>query len=212
MIAGSTERVKSRRFRTVRVVVSSLSTVARSMGRSPLHHAQARAGLVVDIAQGVWQHSTRNREGTQSRGETAMEIGPLTLESHPKQEDVQFLEDRLHEYNDAQTGITDGQLLALFIRAAQHTIQAGLAGWTWGGCCYIRYLWVHADLRGQGYGTRLMQAAEQEAAARGCHQVLLDTHSFQAPAFYQHLGYEVFAVLDEYPRHHQNYYLRKRLP
>src|SRR5262245_26998921 len=95
---------------------------------------------------------------------------------------------------------------------AQHTIQAGLAGWTWGGCCYIRYLWVHADLRGQGYGTRLMQAAEQEAAARGCHQVLLDTHSFQAPAFYQHLGYEVFAVLDEYPRHHQNYYLRKRLP
>src|SRR5262245_66130 len=36
MIVGSTERVKSRRFRTVRVVVSSLSTVARSMERSPL--------------------------------------------------------------------------------------------------------------------------------------------------------------------------------
>jgi GNAT superfamily N-acetyltransferase len=141
-----------------------------------------------------------------------MDSDPLTVESHPMPADVQFLEDRLHEYNDAQTGITDGQLLALFIRDAQHTIQAGLAGWTWGGCCYIRYLWVHADLRGQGYGTHLMQAAEQEAAARGCHQVLLDTHSFQAPAFYQHLGYEVFAVIDEYPRHHQNCYLRKRLP
>ena len=141
-----------------------------------------------------------------------MEIGPLSVETHPTPADVQFLEDRLHEYNDAQTGITDGQLLALFIRDEQHTIQAGLAGWTWGGCCYIRYLWVHADLRGQGYGTHLMQAAGQEAAARGCHQVLLDTHSFQALAFYQRLGYEVFAVLDEYPRHHQNYYLRKRLP
>ena len=139
-----------------------------------------------------------------------MDIGPLTVESHPKQEDVACLDDRLYEYNDAQTGITDGQLLALFMRDAQHTRQAGLAGWTWGGCCYIRSLWVHADCRGQGYGTHLMQAAEQEAATRGCHQVLLDTHSFQAPALYQKLGYEVFAVLDDYPRHHRNYYLRKR--
>jgi len=140
-----------------------------------------------------------------------MDIGPLPMETHPTPADVQFLEDRLHEYNEAQTGITDGQVLALCIRDAQHAIQAGLAGWTWGGCCDIRSLWVHEACRGQGYGTHLMQAAEREAAARGCHHVLLDTHSFQAPAFYQHLGYEVFAVLDEYPRHHRNYYLRKRL-
>src|SRR5215510_6481602 len=157
MISESTERVKSRRFRTVRVVVSSLSTVARSMGLSPLYRSQARASLAVDTAQRVWQHSTRNRDKAQSRGGTsAMEIDPLTVETHPTSADVQFLEDRLHEYNDAQTGITDGQSLALFIRDDQHAIQAGLAGWTWGGCCYIRYLWVHADLRGQGYGTRLM--------------------------------------------------------
>src|SRR5438128_10595770 len=71
MVVGATERVKSRRFRTVRVVVSSVSTVARSMGASPLHHAQARAGLAVDTAQRVWQHSTRKREGAQSRGGTS---------------------------------------------------------------------------------------------------------------------------------------------
>src|SRR6266581_359487 len=127
-ISGSTERVKSRRFRTVRVVVSSLSTVARSMGASPLHHSQARAGLAVDTAQRVWQHSTRKREGAQSRGGTStMDIGPLTVETHPTPADVQFLEDRLHEYNDTQTEITDGQLLALFVRDAQHIIRAGLA-------------------------------------------------------------------------------------
>ena len=39
-----------------------------------------------------------------------MAIGPLTVETHPRQEDVQFLEDRLHDYNEAQTGITDGHL------------------------------------------------------------------------------------------------------
>src|SRR3989475_12209798 len=68
MISGSTGRVRSRRFRTVRVVVSSLSTVARSMGRSPLHRFQARTRLAVDIAQGVWQHRTCNSEGGQSQG------------------------------------------------------------------------------------------------------------------------------------------------
>src|SRR5690348_1000317 len=99
MISGATERVRSRRFRTVRVVVSSLSTVARSIGTSPLHRSQASAGLIVDTAQEVWQHSTRNRERAQSRGGTVMEIGPLTVESHPTPQDVKFLDARLYEYN-----------------------------------------------------------------------------------------------------------------
>jgi ribosomal protein S18 acetylase RimI-like enzyme len=70
---------------------------------------------------------------------------------------------------------------------------------------------VHEDLRGRGYGTQLIEAAEQEASAQGGYQVLLDTHSFQAPEFYQKLGYEVFGVLDGYPRHHRHYDLRKHL-
>ena len=140
-----------------------------------------------------------------------MDIDRLVVETEPNAQDVQFLEDRLHEYNDAQTGITDGKWLAIFIRDDMGVIQAGISGWTWGGCCYIRYLWVHDDLRSQGYGTKLMQATEQEASTRGCHQILFDTHSFQAPEFYQRLGYEVFGVLDDYPLHHKNYYLRKRL-
>jgi hypothetical protein len=44
-----------------------------------------------------------------------MTIGPLTVETHPTPADVQFLEDRLHEYNDAQTGIA--QFIAVCRRA-----------------------------------------------------------------------------------------------
>jgi len=121
------------------------------------------------------------------------------------------LEDRLHEYNDAKTGMMDGKWLAIFIRDDTGAIRAGLSGWTWGRCCYLRYLWLHKDLRGQGYGTKLMRSAEQEASVRDCHQILLDTHSFQAPEFYLKLGDEVFGLLEDYPRHHKNYYLRKHL-
>jgi len=135
----------------------------------------------------------------------------FVVESEPNAQDVQFLEDRLHEYNDAKTGMMDGKWLAIFIRDDTGAIRAGLSGWTWGGCCYLRYLWLHKDLRGQGYGTKLMRSAEQEASVRDCHQILLDTHSFQAPEFYLKLGDEVFGLLEDYPRHHKNYYLRKHL-
>jgi hypothetical protein len=59
-----------------------------------------------------------------------MDIGPLTVESHPKQEDVQCLDDRLYEYNASQTGVDDGQWLAIFVRDAQQTMCAGIKGWT----------------------------------------------------------------------------------
>jgi GNAT superfamily N-acetyltransferase len=140
-----------------------------------------------------------------------MDTEHFSIETDPTFEDVRFLEDRLYEYNVEKTGTDDGQWLAIFLRDAQQIIYAGLEGWTWCGSCYIRTVWVHKDLRGQGIGTKLLQTAEQEARRRGCQQMTLSSFSFQAPGFYQKLGYEVLAVLDEHPRSHQHYYLRKWL-
>jgi len=140
-----------------------------------------------------------------------MQVEHLTIDTQPASQDVQFLDDQITEFNFAQTGIRDGTLLAIFVRNDRNDIMAGIYGWTWGGCCEIRYLWVHPNLRGQGYGRQLLMAAEGEARARGCLQMVLDTHSFQAPGFYHKLGYETVGVVDEYPRHHQKICLRKRL-
>ena len=123
----------------------------------------------------------------------------------------QFLEQRIHAYNVATTGITDGQALIIVSRDEHGAVIAGLVGWTWGGCVEIEYLWVHEHRRGQGYGTRLLAAAEDEAFKRGCHQALLVTYSFQAPEFYTKRGYTVYAELNECPKGHRRYYLKKRL-
>jgi GNAT superfamily N-acetyltransferase len=137
------------------------------------------------------------------------DFDPLIILEEPGHDDILFLEDRLYEFNVARTGIEDGRLLAIFLRDAHNDILAGLYGWTWGRCCEVRSLWVHEQWRGQGLGTRLMAAAEEEARARGASQMVLTTHSFQAPDFYRRLGFEPVGLFEDYPLGHQMIFLRK---
>jgi ribosomal protein S18 acetylase RimI-like enzyme len=140
-----------------------------------------------------------------------MAIHPIEIEDHPAAEDVQFLEDQINAFNCEITGYFDFHPLAIFVRGEQGRIVAGLTGGMWGGCCEIKFLWVRENLRRQGYGTRLMRAAEQEALAHGYSVIVLSSHSFQAPGFYQKLGYEVVGETEGYPRAHSVIHLRKEL-
>jgi GNAT superfamily N-acetyltransferase len=135
----------------------------------------------------------------------------LVISAEPTPGEVQYLEDRLYEFNSAATGITDGDWLAIVVRDDDHRIVAGICGNTWGGCAEIRQFWVEEGRRKQGLGTRLLAAAEREARRRGCRQMILMTFSFQAPAFYARRGFEVVAVVEDHPHGHRNMLLRKRL-
>ena len=136
----------------------------------------------------------------------------IQIEVEPALKDVRFLEDRLYDDSVEQTGSDDGKWLSIFVRDDAGVIVAGLHGWTWCGACRVQSLWVRQDLRRQGYGQRLLAAAEQEARARGCDRLFLDTASFQAPLFYKKLGYEVIGVVEGFPRRpHKLYHLEKAL-
>src|SRR5262249_17478957 len=89
--------------------------------------------------------------------------------------------------------------------------RGGVFGWTWGATCYIRYLFVPAGMRRRGHGSRLMATVEAEAALRGCHQIVLETHDFQAPEFYRKLGFAITGRVPDYPCGHQYLPLVKRL-
>jgi N-acetylglutamate synthase-like GNAT family acetyltransferase len=140
-----------------------------------------------------------------------MRTPELVINTEPTPDQVQYLEDRLSEFNSSVTGITDGEWLAIFERDEGDRIVAGICGNIWGGCLEIRQCWVEQSWRHQGLGTSLLRAAEQEARRRGCQQIFLTTFSFQAPAFYAKHGFEVVTVVDDHPRGHQNLLLRKRL-
>ena len=128
----------------------------------------------------------------------------------PTPDEVQYLEDRIYEFNSSATGIGDGEWLAFFVRA-RGRIVAGICGNTWGGTCELRQFWVEESKRHSGLGTKLFQAAEHEARRRGCTQIVLMTFSFQAPAFYERHGFEVVTTIDDHPRGYRNLLMRKRL-
>jgi GNAT superfamily N-acetyltransferase len=128
----------------------------------------------------------------------------------PTPDEVQYLEDRIYEFNSSVTRITDGQLLGLFVRANDR-IVAGISGDPRAGARRVRQLWAEDARRHQGRGTKLLSAAEREARRRGCTQIVLMTFSFQAPAFYERHGFEIVATIDNHPHGHQNLLMRKRL-
>jgi GNAT superfamily N-acetyltransferase len=117
----------------------------------------------------------------------------------------------ISDYNQAQAGEDHAQRLCFALFAPDQEIAGGLVGviyWDW--FC-IDLLWVKKDLRGQGYGHRLLTLAEEEARKRGAKHAHLDTFSFQAPKFYKDHGYQVFGELQDFPVGHQRYYLMKQL-
>jgi ribosomal protein S18 acetylase RimI-like enzyme len=124
---------------------------------------------------------------------------------------AQTVRDRLDLYNVAVTGVSTFYPVNYFLKNKRGETLGGVMGSVWGGWLHISYLWVDESVRGQDWGTRLMDHAEAYARERGCHSVTLDTHSFQARPFYEARGYEVFGTLDDYPKGHKKFFLRKKL-
>jgi GNAT superfamily N-acetyltransferase len=130
----------------------------------------------------------------------------------PADTERQALVDLLVNYNASRVGETPLRQFALLLREPQSVEIVG------GLYAYLLYDWLSIELliiperyRGHGFGAELMRRAETFAADAGCIGVWLNTFSFQARGFYEKLGYEVFASLDEHPRGSQRFFLRKRL-
>src|ERR671912_142260 len=118
------------------------------------------------------------------------------VNEHPNEKDVQELKQHLRDYNVIHANSDDGYGIAIFLRDIHHQMVAGVSGWLWGECLEIDYLWVKETLRGRGVGKLLMTTIEEAAIERGCRQITLETFSFQAPEFYQKLGYNIFGVIE----------------
>jgi ribosomal protein S18 acetylase RimI-like enzyme len=116
----------------------------------------------------------------------------------------------LRAYNAKQVGRIDHVPLSVTLRE-KGDIVGGVIGDTHLGWLFVQWFWVDEKYRGKGFGNRLMETAEKEARRRGMKNVYLDTWSFQAPGFYEKLGYREFGRLEAYPEGYHRSWMTKAL-
>lgn len=133
----------------------------------------------------------------------------ISIEERADPAAIERLDNIINHYNCSVMN-SDYRPLTFLLRDAAGEVVGGLHGKTEWGWLYVQTLAVQEEYRSRGYGTQLLELAEREARARGCHDVFLDTFSFQARPFYEERGYELFGVLENFGEH-TRYFLRKKL-
>ena len=130
---------------------------------------------------------------------------------NPSEKEIEFVSSALAKFNDEKVGPDNHELLNIVEYDEAKNVIAGILGGTYWGWMHIDILWVDEKHRKAGLGSKLLNAAEEEAKKRGCHSVHVDTMSWQAPDFYKKLGYKVISELDDIPTGNKKFHLIKDL-
>ena len=117
----------------------------------------------------------------------------------------------INEFNNQQVGLENSDLICYILKMPDDEVVGGVIGITQWNWFFLNLMWIREDYRQQGFGSRLLKSAENEARVRGAEKAYLDTFSFQAPGFYEKHGYEIFGELQDFPPGHQRYYMVKTL-
>lgn len=130
-------------------------------------------------------------------------------------EDGNYICRKIDEYNRACVDqVVDSDVIHITRKITNENgdIIAGITGsvYLW-DCMSIDLFWIHEDFRKKGIGSILLNQVESEARHKGCNLVHLDTYDFQAKDFYVKNGYEIYGVLDDCPKGHKRYSLKKAL-
>ena len=117
----------------------------------------------------------------------------------------------LREHNAPYLGRPLPEAFRLALHSADGTLVGGLLGQFRSHWLHIEILVVAPALRGSGAGRALIAQAERAARDYGSHGLWLDTFDFQAPGFYEHLGFTRFGTIADFHDGQARHFYQKRL-
>lgn len=129
--------------------------------------------------------------------------------------EVEIIVGKIESYNKLQVPYTQERNiinLNFCIKDDSGLMIAGITSlmYYW-GVLFVEILAVDEKYYKNGLGSQLLSHVENEAKKLGATLVHLDTFDWQAKDFYIKHGYEVFGVLDDCPKGHKRYYMKKVL-
>jgi GNAT superfamily N-acetyltransferase len=144
---------------------------------------------------------------------TTHDSGPaLTLTDAPGDRAQRVIREGLGAYNVEQAGYRDVRPLAVLVSDPEtREVIGDLIGRTSMGLLFIDLFFLPLSLRKNGIGSRVIRAAEDEAARRGCSRAVLFTVTFQAPGFYERHRYQVLGRIECDPPGHTRICMTKKL-
>jgi ribosomal protein S18 acetylase RimI-like enzyme len=117
----------------------------------------------------------------------------------------------LIRYNRQQAGPLRYSRTVLTVRDLKGKLLGGTILQSYWKETYVELLWLSAQARRLGLGRRLIQEAERRARRRGSRLIHLSTYSFQAPGFYEKLGFRRCGRISGSPKGAIRYFYVKRL-
>ncbi|WP_417094782.1 GNAT family N-acetyltransferase [Intestinimonas timonensis] len=101
--------------------------------------------------------------------------------------------------------------LSCCIKDGEGRCIAGTDSFRMGEMASVDVLWVDEGHRGQGLGSALLAHVEAQARAQGARRLELNTLGFQAPGFYEKLGYRRFGAIEPAVGDYGHYFYVKDL-
>lgn len=109
------------------------------------------------------------------------DIKLVANEGEPNPEDKKALVNGLLSYHASKGHPRKTEVYNIFLKDSNEKVVGGIiVSFLWNGM-HIDSLWVDEELRGQGWGQKLMEEVEKEAVKRGCTIAYTDTFTWQAP-------------------------------
>lgn len=134
----------------------------------------------------------------------------VVVDYTPAEADNAVVREGVVAFNESVLGERDKEF-SIFLKDDLGKVFGGIQAFLGSESIYIETLWVERNLQKQGYGTQLLDAAEQEAVKNGCIFSAVDTFDFQSEEFYLKNGYERISELKNCWLGHSKLFLRKNL-
>ena len=143
-----------------------------------------------------------------------MSVNNFTIQKingEPKPEDKKVMVDGMLAYHANNGHPRKTEIYSILLKDKENNVKGSvIVTFLWNGM-HIDSLWIDESIRNQDWGSKLMKMVEEEGIKKGCTIAYTDTFTWQAPKFYEKLGYEMYGKLNDFPKGNSLCYFVKKL-